>query len=265
MTLIVGILCSDGVAVAADGAATLGSPGTPTVRQEVRKLDVLHGKIIVGVSGPVGLGQKLKDKIGKQWSANEFRTLDKVDVSSKLSEGMRVHIEPLFQTAQLAVPVVGQGIALPSVLSASIVAMIVKKEPTLMQFDFQGASELANEDIPFIAVGSGQSLADPFLAFIRRIFWKDHLPNLSEGIFAALWTVTHAIAVNPGGVSAPIQVAVLNKDNGGSAVELDRRDFEEHLESIEAAEQTLATYKEALSMRNDAEAIPNPVDGELEV
>ena len=70
MTLIVGILCSDGVVVAADGAATLGSLGNSTVRQEVKKLDVISGKIIVGVSGPVGLGQKLKDKIGKQYSGN---------------------------------------------------------------------------------------------------------------------------------------------------------------------------------------------------
>lgn len=265
MTLIVGILCSDGVVVAADGAATLGSLGNSTVRQEVKKLDVISGKIIVGVSGPVGLGQKLKDKIGKQYSGNEFRSMDKVEVSSKISEGMREHIVPLLQTAQFAVPVVGTNVAGSSALSSSVVAMIVKKEPTLMQFDFQGASELANQDIPFIAVGSGQALADPFLAFIRRIFWKDHLPNLNEGIFAAVWTVTHAILVNPGGVSDPIQVAVLKKENDGSAVELDPSEFEEHRESIKAAEERLSTYKEELSAPSGAEAIPTPEDGEAEV
>lgn len=265
MTLIVGILCSDGVVVAADGAATLGALGNSTVRQEIRKLDIISGKIIVGVSGPVGLGQKLKDKIGKQWSDGAFRTLDKVDVSSKISEGMREHIVPLLQTAQFAVPVVGNNIAGSSALSASIVAMIVKREPTLMQFDFQGASELANEDIPFIAVGSGQALADPFLAFIRRIFWKDHLPNLNEGIFAALWTVKQAIAVNPGGVADPIQVAVLTKENDGSAIELDSSEFGEHFESIKAAENKLATYKDEISSRSSAEVIPSPEDGEAEV
>lgn len=258
MTLIVGILCSDGAVVASDGAATLGSPGSPTVRQEVKKLDVISEKIIVGVSGPVGLGQKIKHKIGQQWSANEFGSLDQIQVCSKISDGMREHIVPLLQTAQHAVPVVGNGVAASSALSASIVAMIVKHKPVLIQFDFQGASELANEGIPFIAVGSGQQLADPFLAFIRRIFWKDHLPNLNEGIFAALWTLNHAIEVNPGGVSKPIQVAVLKEDNGGCALELDESDYQEHYDAIKAAEDKLATFRDEIITSSIAEAVPEP-------
>ena len=118
---------------------------------------------------------------------------------------MRKQIEPLFKTAQVTAPVIGQGAAGTSVISATVVAMIVKHRPVLFQFDFQAAGEQATADIPFIAVGSGQPLADPFLAFIRRVFWKDHLPNLNEGIFAALWALSQAIEVNPGGVSNPIQ------------------------------------------------------------
>jgi 20S proteasome alpha/beta subunit len=258
MTLIVGILCSDGAVVASDGAATLGSLGSPTVRQEVKKLDVLNDKIIVGVSGPVGLGQKIKHKIDAQWSANDFSSLDEVQVSSKISEGMREHINPLLQTAQLSVPVVGNAVAGSSALSSSIVAMIVKHKPTLMQFDFQAASELANNDIPFISVGSGQPLADPFLAFIRRIFWKDHLPNLNEGIFAALWTLSHAIEVNPGGVSKPIQVAVLKEEDGGCAVELEESEYKEHYDAIEAAEEKLSTFREEIISNSIAETVPEP-------
>ncbi|MEX0881580.1 MAG: hypothetical protein WDZ34_01760 [Candidatus Saccharimonadales bacterium] len=257
MTLIVGVLCSDGAVVGSDGAATLGQPGNPTVRQEVRKLDVLNDKIIVGVSGPVGLGQKIKYTINEQWSNNDFSGLDPVMVGSKISEGMRQHTQPLMQTAQQAAPVVGNQMASMSFMASSIVAMIVKHEPTLMQFDYQASSEVANQDIPFIAVGSGQPLADPFLAFIRRVFWKDHLPTLSEGIFAALWTLQHAIEVHPGGVSNPIQMAVLKKDGDGYAVELEESELKETYQSIEAAENRLATYKDEIQSTK-TEDIPEP-------
>jgi 20S proteasome alpha/beta subunit len=257
MTLIVGVLCSDGAVVGSDGAATLGQPGNPTVRQEVRKLDVLNDKIIVGVSGPVGLGQKIKYTIKEQWDENKFSGLDPIMVGSKISEGMRQHIAPLFQTAQQAVPVVGNQMASASVISSSIVAMIVKHEPALIQFSFDAASEVVTQDIPFVAVGSGQSLADPFLAFIRRVFWKDHLPTLSEGIFATLWTLQHAIEVHPGGVSKPIQMAVLKKDGDGCAVELEESELQETYQSIEAAENRLATYKDEIQSAK-TENIPKP-------
>ena len=55
MTLIIGVRCSDGVVIGADGAATLGSTlGGPTVMQPVTKLQILEGTIVMGVSGQVG-------------------------------------------------------------------------------------------------------------------------------------------------------------------------------------------------------------------
>lgn len=257
MTLIIGILCSDGVVVASDGAATLGSLGNQTVRQEVRKLDVIADKIVVGVSGPVGLGQKIKETVGEQYENRVFSSKTPLEASSLISEGMRKHIIPLLQTAQV-VPGPLQGLAQQSYISSSVVAMIVKGNPELFQFDFQAASEQATEDIPFIAVGSGQQLADPFLAFLRRIFWKDHLPTLNEGIFAALWTLQHAVAVNTGGVSDPIQVAILTGEDGGSARELEATELEEHYQSIHAAEAKLSAYKTEIIQEIEAEAVPKP-------
>ena len=262
MTLIVGILCSDGVVIASDGAATLGSPGSPTVRQEVKKLDIISDKIVVGVSGPVGLGQKMKETIANQYNSKVFSSKTPLEVSSLISDGMRTHIVPLFQTAKVTAPVVGNGMAGTNVMSSSVVAMIIQRKPALFQFAYDAASEQATEDIPFIAVGSGQGLADPFLAFLRRIFWKDHLPTLNEGIFAALWAVEQAIIVNPGGVSKPIQVAVLTEEDGGVARELDATELEEHYQSIQAAENKLSTYKTEIIEETIAQDIPTPVEEE---
>lgn len=63
MTLIVGIKCDDGIVLGADGAATLGVMGQSTVRQATKKLDILKESVVVGVSGPVGLAQRIRGEI----------------------------------------------------------------------------------------------------------------------------------------------------------------------------------------------------------
>lgn len=67
MTLIVGIKCSDGIVLGADGAATYGVLGQQTIRQPVKKLKILESCIVVGVSGPIGLGQRLTATVEELW------------------------------------------------------------------------------------------------------------------------------------------------------------------------------------------------------
>ena len=71
MTLIVGLLCRDGVVVGADGAASLGpAVGVYTVRQSVKKLFRVQGNMIFGVSGAVGMGQLLLDGLASVVALN---------------------------------------------------------------------------------------------------------------------------------------------------------------------------------------------------
>jgi ATP-dependent protease HslVU (ClpYQ) peptidase subunit len=77
MTLIVGIKCRNGIVMGADGAATLGALGQQTIRQETEKLDILENRIIVGVSGPVGLGQRIRAEIHTLWTDSRVRLVDK--------------------------------------------------------------------------------------------------------------------------------------------------------------------------------------------
>ena len=75
MTLIVGAKCSDGVVLGADGAATLGDPalGQQTVIQPVHKLKTLQGRMVMGVSGAVGLGQLYGDRVEALWREKQLR------------------------------------------------------------------------------------------------------------------------------------------------------------------------------------------------
>ncbi|MHB8142803.1 MAG: Ntn hydrolase family protein [Thermoleophilia bacterium] len=258
MTLIIGIKCADGIVIAADGAATLGNIGSQTLRQPVKKLSILHGKVVVGVSGPVGLGQKIVQGVDDLYGENKLSGKNNCDAMKVFSESLREQIRPEFEMTQVSSKVLGNT-AVNSVLSSTIIALPIKREACLIQFDYQGSSEQATEDLPFISIGSGEPIADPFLGFIRRIFWKDGIPETNGGIFAALWTLRHAISLHPGGVADPIQIVVLKKDGADwTAKELQASELEEHEEAIQAAEEKLATFREELVDVEKAQPVPDP-------
>jgi len=63
--------------------------------------------------------------------------------------------------------------AIQRALTTTLVALPLGHSTCLFQFDEQGAPEEATQELPFVSIGSGQPIADPFLAFLRRIFWPD--------------------------------------------------------------------------------------------
>jgi hypothetical protein len=218
MTLIIGILCQDGIVVGADGAATMGVLGMQTAKQSVKKLTLHHNCIITGVSGSVGLSQRINGTIATLYGEGKQLTGKKPFQAMPII-GQRIWLDCLKQEYDIAVEaqkLIGGNLAQQSCLCSSVLAMPISKELCLFQFNHQAHPEMATKDIPFIAIGSGQFCADPFLAFIRRIFWPDRLPHLSEGIFATYWTLDQAIKTSPGGVAEPKQIAVLETKDGKS-------------------------------------------------
>jgi 20S proteasome alpha/beta subunit len=259
MTLIVAIKCKDGIVVGADGAATLGALGQFTIRQSTKKLCIVDNCIVIGVSGSVGLGQRIVGTIEGLWCNSEIKLSEQPSYIAMTIIRQQIfnHIQVELQVASLAQQVQGiASIAINSVLTSTVVALPLRRELCLFQFDHQGAPEEAREDLPFVSIGSGQSIADPFLAFIRRVFWSNHLPTVAQGIFATLWTLEHAIQTNPGGVAEPKQVIILEKTNESClARELPSEELLEHMEAISAAEKHLANFP-MLSNREDSTAEP---------
>jgi 20S proteasome alpha/beta subunit len=67
MTVIVGILCSDGVVIGSDSALAVGRVGRYTIeRQEgnVLKLEIIEGNVITAFTGAAGLAQRFNDQMG---------------------------------------------------------------------------------------------------------------------------------------------------------------------------------------------------------
>ncbi len=256
MTLIVGIKCSDGVVLGADGAATVGVLGQPTIRQQTaRKLIIVQEHVVVGVSGPVGLGQRFCHEVDALWSASKLSGKKPVESGLIIADALRKHIVVEMNVAGAARNAIGP-VAGNDVLSACLVALPCSKDPTLIQFDQQGAPEVATKDLPFVAIGSGEAIADPFLALLRRVCWPGRLPSLQEGVLAACWTLDHAIKTHPGGVAEPMQIVTLQA--GGKARELADVDLAEHRQAIEGAEGALTTYMTGLYAAPTTNEVPAP-------
>jgi len=147
------------------------------------------------------------------------------------------------QNATEAAKLLGQGAAAPPAIAFTLLAVPVDKQLRLYQFGCTGDPEEATTDLPFVALGSGQSLADPFLAFIREIFWKKRQPNTSEGIFATVWSLLHAIRRNTGGVAEPIQLMTIKLEAGKPVLkEFDDAELQETRQNITEVEAYLSQF-----------------------
>jgi len=251
MTLIIGIRCSDGIVMGADGAATLGALGQTTIRQPVRKLVSIDKKIIVGVSGPVGLGQRITGVMEDLWYNKGLSGKQSYEAMTKIREAIGGHILTEIRYATELSKLVGEARAAPSAVSFTVMALPVDKQLRLYQFGCSGDPEEATENLPFVAVGSGQTRADPFLAFIRNVFWKESLPTVSQGIFATVWSLLHAIRVDPGGVAEPIQLMTLTEDEKQHPIvkDFDQAELDEHRQAIDDAEDHMSQFPLGLAAK----------------
>jgi ATP-dependent protease HslVU (ClpYQ) peptidase subunit len=259
VTLIIGIKCSDGVVVGADGAATFGNISQTTIQQPVRKLTVIEESIIVGASGPVAIAQVYVSEIRRLAKSGHF-TKYPAGVFSGIRDAVWPQVEKEWKAAGVVSKAMGPQ-AMQSALSQAVVAMGILGQGSLVQFNHQCSPEEATSDLPFIAIGSGQALADPFLSFLRRIFWAKKLPGLSEGILATVWGLEHAIRINPGGVSGPVQIITLSRaknSKGWVATELSDEELGEHRQNMIDAETALASYRKGQQAGGEEAVAPPP-------
>jgi 20S proteasome alpha/beta subunit len=269
MTLIIGIKCKDGVVLGADGAATLGYMGEPTIRQQVRKkLRLLDAQTVLGVSGPVGIGQRfagfleqvLRSGVNLNGQAMRLREIPAHGVMQILREQFWNIIRPELEISQKMAQSLGNPAMFQTALSSSLVCLLLGDEPALFSFDEKAAPEQATGDLPFVTIGSGQRIADPFLAFLRRIYWPRELPDVDQGVFATIWALHQAIKTNAGGVGEPIQIVTVRQmgERSWQAEEMPETTWQEHLEFIESIETEMASVPSRLQATTKETPVPPP-------
>jgi 20S proteasome alpha/beta subunit len=242
VTLLVGVLCGDGVVLAADSAVTMaGGPGQLTITHPARKIEIIAGKLIIAGTGQMGLGQRFCAVVDRMWPILEVADTPPVEVGRSLCQ----HTVNDFASTRTPAGGLGALVAFPSKGAFHLCEFQVA--------DFQ--PELKTEKLWYVSMGSGQSLADPYLALIRKVFWSKGPPNVEDGIFAAVWVMHHAIKAAVGFVGPPIDVAILAKD-GASMLPTDR--VQEHLENVEAADEYFASWKTSGGSARDLPPPPPP-------
>ena len=168
------------------------------------------------------------------------------------------HAEPAWNRAQVVAQTAGPQVAMQDCAAQTVAAFPAGDEPCLVQFTHQCQPEAATIGLPFLSIGSGQPVADPFLAFIRRVFWSEQLPLLNDGILATLWTITHTIEVQPGGVALPIRIVTLkkNKKDKWRAEELTEAELGEHKQMIGLMEEEMRKVKDTFLETKPTEPMP---------
>lgn len=242
MTLIVGIRSTESVVLAADSAATMVSgAGRPTARQRTKKLSTVAEEAVLGLSGYDGMAQEmalalegcLTNAQRDDWSESDFRWNIRTALATTIQRTVNVQ----------------QGLGVsgrfdPYATQHSMLAVRFRSTLRLYMLEPECSLTELVDDLPCGSVGSGQPIADPFLAFIRRVLWKEKVPNPAQAEMAAYWTIQHAIHTNTGGVAGPIQLMVVSLDGAGAVRIVERGEAEaaEIESAIELAEETLHSH-----------------------
>lgn len=259
MTLLVGVLCSNGAVVAADRQATHGGLGQQTVGQSVTKVQVIRGEALYATSGHKGLGQQLCAVVDNKQQEFKNQAYDRNII--KLQEAMRPIVDAAFQTARHAAGVLGSSTAASDCVCGSLLAACFKDGPKLVEITPQLSVEYMTDDMPFISLGSGKQSADPFLGFLRKVYWPTKLPTIQEGALAAYWTIQHAIDMKVSGVGFSVDVFTLECAPGAktySARRLEDAEVAEHVEFIKASEDAMRAVRERITAPPSVGPIATP-------
>jgi hypothetical protein len=217
--------------IGSDSAMTLAAlPQLRTIEQPADKIKIISNSVILAGTGEVGLGQRFHEIVKRAWEEKKFKG-SHIEVAKKLC----IDCINDFRSTGVGVGQYGALLAFPC-----------EKQLYLCEFqlkDFQ--PEFKDLGLWYCSMGSTQLITDPFLGFIRSIFWKDKKPNLSGGIFAVKWTLHHAIELNPGGVNGPVSLAILQNNDEGTGIvarKLSDEELDQHKQNIEELNEYIRRF-----------------------
>jgi hypothetical protein len=126
--------------------------------------------------------------------------------------------------------------------------------------DFQPERKTGN--IHFVSMGSGQILADPFLAFVSRVLWGGRQPDVKVATFGVYWALDHAIKYAPAGIGEPIVIATLRREGGQWASRLLEEDeMQEQAQHITEIENRIGNYPVEIINQAPIAPLPAPPQG----
>jgi 20S proteasome alpha/beta subunit len=235
MTILIGVLCEDGIVIGSDSSATFSSGQVvKTIEQPTTKIFTVGDDLLYAGTGSFGLIQRLGQVITRK--KIEFKNKTELDIGKIISRSVLEDMRETFLN--------------PGQLGAIMAFSTGPTKFHLIEFDSQNFQPEAKfTDLWFCSMGSGQLITDPFLAFIRKTMFDGKKPKLNEGVFAVYWALAQAIDLNTGGINGPPQIATLSKgtNNRFTAKILTASDLSEHEGLVEGVDACIRGYREKLS------------------
>jgi hypothetical protein len=217
--------------------------GLPPARQWSKKLSVVGGQAVLAVAGHDGLAQEMALSLERSLGEPEQREATESMLRSKLRDALAAPVQRTVALHRTLQGLPGFGVTSNEyVISQSLLAIPFNNSLRLFVLDPECSLTEVTQNLACAAVGSAKQIADPFLAFLRKVLWDepDH-PNIAQAELTAYWTVRHAIENNPAGLSYPIQIVVMTRSGGGSIeiVERGEREMDVMQQVIEEAEEAI--------------------------
>ena len=240
MTVLVGILCQDGVVIGSDSSMTFSAnQHFRTIEQPAQKTFIVQPDVLFAGTGSAGLGQRFAAILGGVRSSIRQQVQD-AHVGSishiEIAKSICLHTLKDFEATCIRPGGYGALVAFPGGGGLQLCEFAID--------DFQPEFKMPTNW--FVSMGSGQPIVDPFLGLLCRTLLRGEQPRLREGIFAAQWAMEHAISLNTGGINGPAQIGVLARDNASDkfvARLLLDEELAEHVDGVQAAENYLAAYR----------------------
>jgi len=138
-----------------------------------------------------------------------------------------------------------------------LVATVLNERHELIHINEHGGTALVEDDVPYVAIGIGQSIAYPFLGFTRRMFWQSELPSIATATFSIMWTLMHVVDSNAAGMSRPFSLAMLEPQSGQwTAREVAHAELKEHEDRVVEAEQLLRDWGVGMTESKPERTLP---------
>ncbi len=248
MTVLVGFLCRDGVVIGSDSSSTFFTGSHPTIEHKnCKKTHTVGANILFAGTGAVGQAQRFEVVLSEFDKKHNLRknAMTAVEIGKQIAH---YSIEDFRFTSSPA-----------NSFGALVAYTGINRSFGLIEFACDGFQpETKTEDMWFVSMGSGQMIVDPFLALLNRTLFKDSQPTVSEGVFAAVWALQHAIELNTGGIDGPMQIGTIKLDSTEKFMEatlLSPETLEEHQTNVDAMSAYIGEYRNRLH-----EALPGQLD-----
>jgi hypothetical protein len=231
MNLLVGALCEDGVVIGAFDSGGFDPADEPTANTLVVESD-----LILAGTGRVGLGQRFADVVTEIRSDSRFLDWNGLRIARTIA----AQASDDFASTHCDRGQFG-----------ALVAFRSSDGPQLCEFAARDLQpELKTPDRRFVAMGPGRSLATHFLKFLDKVLFADSPPSLSEGVFAATWTLEYALGSLAGTGAGATRIAVLAPEAADmpfAARLLSDSERSDRIAEVRGAEAHLAAYRARLS------------------